>query len=161
MISGSLTPLRTMWILGDAVIDKLGPHINNIIQNSPEELYLTHNYDLTCYTIEDKQGFLSNNFIIRIANSLITGMNSVQYAMPSVIVVVLDNKYLREEYFGDKQLPKLVENLLVRMNEVIWKRKRQLTFPYWEENQPRMVFIRPTPRPAFSMADPDKYKNIK
>lgn len=88
-------------------------------------------------------------------------MNAVSYVMPAVIVVLLDSRYLKEEYFGDKYLAKLVKNLLVRLNESIRKRKRQLTFPYWEENQPRMVFVRPVPRPAFSMADPDKYKNIK
>lgn len=110
---------------------------------------------------ENKQGFLSNNFLIRIHNSIITAMNSVEYALPSAIVILIDNRYLKEEYFGDRHLAKLVESLLENIIHTVRKRKRQMNYPYWEENQPKIIFIRPIPRPAFSLVEPEKYKNIR
>lgn len=84
-----------------------------------------------------------------------------QYALPSTLAILLDNKYLKEEYFGDRHLIKLVKFLLDNIIHIIKKRRRQLTYPYWEENQPKIIFIRPLPKPAFSLADPDRYKNIR
>lgn len=143
------------------MIDHVGPHLNAVVQNTPEDLYLTKNYELKCFTADNKQGFLSNNFLIRINNSLITALNATEYALPSAIVIMIDNRYLKEDYFGDRHLPQLIDYLLQGVIDTIRKRKRQLTYPFWEEHQPRLIFLRPIPRPAYSLADPEKYKNIR
>lgn len=142
-------------------MDHVGPHILAAIQNTPDELYLTKNYEIKCFTADNKQGFLSNNFLIRINNTLTTALNVTEYAMPSAIVLLIDNKYLKEDYFGDRQLAPLVNFMLQGVIDTIRKRKRQLSYPFWEEHQPRIILLRPIPRPAYSIADPDKYKNIR
>lgn len=154
-------PLRTLWVLGDTIVDHVAPHLIATIQNAPDELYLTKNYDIKCFNADNKQGFLSNNFLVRVSNTLTTALNVTEYAMPAAIVIMIDNKYLKEDYFGDRHLASLVNVMLQNIIDTIRKRKRQLSYPYWEEHQPKIIILRPIPRPAYSIADPDKYKNIR
>lgn len=135
--------------------------MSNSIQNQPEQLYLTKNFKIEIFTKENTKGFFSNNFVIRIGNSFITALNQTKYVLPSTIIIVLDNQFLKEDNFADQEMPRLVEQLLFTIHETIKLRKKQVENPYWEDNQPKTILLRPIPRPAYSLLDPQKYKALK
>lgn len=135
--------------------------MQKLVDSDPQSTYMTKNYEVECFTKDNIHGFLSNNFIIRVSNSLTTAMNAARVALPTEIIIVLDNQYLKEEYFGDREMPRLISQLLSNISETIRIRKKQLQNQYWQENSPRIMFIRPLPRPAFSLSDVEKYKYIR
>lgn len=122
---------------------------------------MTKNFEIEVFSKENTKGFYSNNFVIRIGNSLITALNQTKYVLPSTIVIMLDNQFLKEEQFADLEMPRLVEQLILTIHETVKLRKKQLDNPYWEDNQPKVILLRPLPRPAYSLVDPQKYKALK
>lgn len=133
--------------------------LENWIQNQPEELYLTKNFNIETLTKDNQKGYHSNNFLIRIGNSFVTALNHMKYVLPSAVVIMLDNKFLKEEHLADQEMPKLVYQLLLQIHEVVKLRKKQLDNQYWEDHQPKIILLRPLPRPAYSLLDPQKHKN--
>lgn len=88
-------------------------------------------------------------------------LNASKFVLPTVLLLILDNKYLKEENFGDKQMPYLVEQLIISILNTVKTRKKQLHNSYWADHEPRIVLLRPMPRPAYSLVDPQKYKTIR
>lgn len=135
--------------------------LNNIQQNQPEELYITKNFEIEAFTKDNQKGYHSNNFLIRICNSFVTALNSAKAVLPSTIVIMLDNKFLKDEAMADKEMPKLIHHLLYSFHETVKHRKRQIGNEYWEDNQPKIILLRPLPRPAYSLLDPQKHKTSR
>lgn len=104
---------------------------------------------------------MPNNFLIRITNTFTTALNAAEVALPTEVVILLDNQFLKEEYFGDREMPRIVHHMLSDIAEIIRQRKKQLPNPFWQENTPKIIFVRPIPRPAYSLSDPEKYRYIK
>lgn len=161
IIAEKLTPAKAIWFLGDGLLDNVAPHLENILEKAPETLYITKHYHLTAYTTENKQGYFSNNFLVRIVNSLTTGLNAANILLPSAIVIMLSNSFLKNEYMAEREMPRLLEKLFEEIIDIIRERKRQVHHYFVTDNQPRIIFLRPIPRPAYSLVDGDKYKSVR
>lgn len=74
---------------------------------------------------------------------------------------MLDNKFLKDQYSADQETPALVHKLFASIHETIKLRKSQIDNPYWEDNQPKLIYLRPIPRPAYSLLDPQKHKTMR
>lgn len=74
---------------------------------------------------------------------------------------MFDNKFLKEGYQADQGMPKLINSLFLNIHETIKSRKGQMPNAYWEDNQPKLVLLRPLPRPAYSLLDPQKSKTLR
>lgn len=156
-----MVPRKICWIFGDEILDELAPMLNNIIQNQPEELYLTKNFEIQAFSKDNQKGYHSNNFLIRIGNSFVTALNSTKVVLPSAMVIILDNKFLKDESLAESEMPKMLHHLLYTIHEMIKQRKRQIPNAYWEDNQPKLILLRPLPRPAYSLLDPQKHKTLR
>lgn len=154
-------PNKTVWILGDELLDRVSDQLQKAIDKDPEKYYLTHNYQVTVFNTDNKIGYISKNFLIRISNSFITALNASQSILPAVVLIMLDNAFLKEREFAEKHMPRMVELLLDNIMSTIKLRKKQVTNPYWEDNKPKVILLRPLPRPAFSLLDSEKYKNTR
>lgn len=157
----TVQPVKTMWVFGDSLIDTVAPHIEKLIDQASEDLYITKNYEITCFTTEHKTGYYSNNFLVRIINTFITALNTGKYLLPHSIVIMLHNSFLKDPYFGEREMPKLIEKLIVTLQDTIRQRKKQVEYPYFTDNQPRIILLRPVPKPAFSLLNVDQYKNTR
>lgn len=135
--------------------------LNNLIQNQPEELYLTKNFQIDIFGKDNSKGYHSNNFLIRIGNSFTTALNSAKIVLPSTILIILDNVFLKDESMADQEMPKLVHHVLHTLHETIKLRKKLIGNAYWEDNQPKIILLRPLPRPAYSLLDPQKHKTLR
>lgn len=135
--------------------------INNLLQNQPEELYITKNFQIETFNKENQKGYHSNNFLIRMSNSFITALNSMKVVLPSAILLMLDNTFLKEEVQAEHEMPKMIHHLLYTFHETVKQRKRQIGNSYWEDNQPKIILLRPLPRPAYSVLDPQKHKAMR
>lgn len=76
-------------------------------------------------------------------------------------MIFLDNKFLKEDYFADKEMPRLVEKLISNLLQSVKTRKKQLKNQFWDDHEPRIILIRPLPRPAYSLLDPKKVKILR
>lgn len=132
--------------------------LENIIQNKQDELFLTKNYEITTFTKDKFQGFYSNNFVVRITNTFITALNNAKLVLPAAILVMLDNKFLKEDYWADLEMPRLVEKLLDNILLTVRTHKKQIKSSYWADHEPKIILLRPFLRPAYSLLDPQKTK---
>lgn len=139
----------------------MAPMINNLIQNQPEELYFTKNFQIETFGKDNIKGYHSNNFLIRIGNSFTTALNNAKIVLPSAILIILDNAFLKDEVMADQEMPKLVYHILNAIHETIKARKKLIGNAYWEDNQPKVILLRPLPRPAYSLLDPQKHKALR
>lgn len=154
-------PRKNLWILGDGLLDSVGDHLLRAIQDQPESLYLTKNYQIKVFSKDHHNGFFSNNFITRIANTVVTALNAGKIILPSEMLIILDNQFLKEDYFAEVNMPKLIEKLFDELLQTIRQRKKQTGYAYWSDHEPRVLLLRPTPRPAYSLVDQTKYKARK
>lgn len=153
--------MKTVWVFGDKLVDSVSGHLEKLIDKAPDELYLTKNYQVECFNTENKRGYFSNNFLVRISNSFITALNSAQAILPTAVVIMLSNNFLKDEYFAERAMPSLVEKLLENIHQTIRHRKKQVDHRYVIDNFPRVILLRPIPRPAYSLINADKYKGIR
>lgn len=58
-------------------------------------------------------------------------------------------------------MPKLVEKLIAGILDAVRLRKKQVDYPYILDNQPRLILLRPVPRPAFCLLNPELYKTTR
>lgn len=132
--------------------------MQKLVEQAPNDLYITKHYEITCFTTENKTGYYSNNFLVRIINSFITALNASTYLLPSALVIMLHNSYLKDQHFAEKQMPKLIEKLLGTLLETVRLRKKQVGYPFIMDNQPKIILLRPVPRPAYSLLNPEQHK---
>lgn len=131
------------------------------MEEHPQDLYLTKNYEMEVFSKDNQKGYHSNNFLVRISNSFITALNSAKITLPSAIVILLNNHFLKDDYMADQGMPRLVDRLLYFLHETVKNRKKQLPNSYWEDHEPKIILMRPLPRPAYSLLDPQKHKTLR
>lgn len=148
-------------MFGDETLDHLAATLNNAIENQRENMYFTKNYEIELFAKDNQKGFPSNNFLIRIGNSFTTALNSAKIFLPSAVVIILTNQFLKQDFMADHGMPQMVERLLFTIHETVKARKKQLGNQYWEDHQPKIILLRPLPRPAYSLLDPQKYKTMR
>lgn len=142
-------------------MDALGPTLLASMETHPEDLYMTKNYSIEIFSKDNQKGYPSNNFVVRISNSFITALNTAKIVLPSVVVLILGNQFLKDQYLTDQGMPRLVDKLLWILHNTVKSRKKQLGNAYWEDHEPKIILLRPLPRPAYSLLDPQKYKTMR
>lgn len=65
---------------------------------------------------------------------------------------------MKQKHFAEREMPRLIESLFDNISSTIKLRKNQVSNAYWDDNQPKVIFLRPLPKPAFSLADSESFK---
>lgn len=152
-----VVPRRSLWILGDNLLDDAAPKLLTMGEDQENILYIHEHYQVRSFQ-KGYGKYAQNNPYIKICENLVEAIKEFPYKLPYIIVILLGNHYAHDEPFVDFEFKDMINNILDRIQKILQDRKDQLPKKATSEREPLIAIMRLLPKPAYCLRNVEKFK---
>lgn len=139
------------------MLDDAAPKLDLMKAEEDNKLFIHEHYKVQAFP-EGHGKYAQNNPYTKICDNLIEAFNNYPDQMPYIIVILLGNVYAHDDVFVDYEFREFIANLLNRLEKVIQDKKDQMPKFAKAQKEPKVLFMRLLPKPAYALRNVEKFK---